>query len=501
MPADSTPDPHIMDQHLGFTPSIRRWADKWKYAANSIHSQTPAGYRRPIPFDDVLFGALDRRFTFPDEEGTATPNEKPVRPMIGDIESSALPELANLNLVTVHPPLPAWEDIPPYTRSRGYDDQPVYSDPYDDFLWLPRDPLSTLDLDDTIELRLSLTSSAGGNGKFGKWPPEEASVGDHLSSIPMVASDTPDPRQSPTETLGARTSVSLTPSMSNDQQNLIDHLDVPADIGSEVDDEGVTKDVFRQTARRVGRIAMLFRSTSRSDEVDRPIPLDRLPEEALPTPRLSAPAQPADAMEQLVDDVRPERRPGAQREESTTSSLILPATGMATPQRMSWTRQESHPSITITVPLHDETGRTHQHEMEASGSRAGSIGPSSASILGRSPSGRRPSRLRRDSHGGSQTPMRSGSVMSHDRFASLRSGTSSAQQALLREVMEEERKVSKSLEEQAEMERQKEHAEVQKEQQQQQQQQQARRQSQTSASPAGGELPLPAVTPRRTSVS
>lgn len=508
-----TPDPHIIDQHLGLMPSLNRWAEKWKYAANSIHSQTPAGYRRPIPFDDALFGALDRRFTFPDHEEQAVTGEKAERPITDHDEPKAGAETTDVNLVTVHRPLSAWEDIPPYTRSRGYDDQPAYSDDYDDYLWLPRDPLSTLDLDDTIELRLSLTSSAGGNGKFGKWPPEETRVTDTLGSVPMVVSDTPDPRQSPTETLGARTFVSLTPSVSNDQQNLIDHLDIPAEIGSEVDDEGITKDLSRQTARRVGRIAMLLRTPSRSNQLDQPIPLERLSEEGTPaptTPAMVAAGLPGDAIEQLVDDdPLAERRPGTRREESGTSSIILPATHTATPQRMSWTRQESHPSITITVPPHDETGMTHQHEMEGSGSRAGSVGPSSASILGRSPSGRRPSRLRRDSHGGSQTPMRSGSVMSHDRFASIRSGSSSAaQQALLREVMEEERRVSQSLEEQAEIERQKEHAELQKEQQQQQrqsqqqQQQQGSRQSQASPSPAGGgELPLPVITPRRTSVS
>ncbi|KAK8866036.1 hypothetical protein IAR55_001187 [Kwoniella newhampshirensis] len=120
---------------------------------------------RPVPLD-ALFSTLDSKFQFDPAEvevetkGFVTPPAPPVK------------------LVVAHPHLPPWEDIPPYKRARGYNDQPAYTDDFDDFLWLPRDPRSTLDLDDTVELRASLTTSAGGTGVIGEWMDEEVAEAD-----------------------------------------------------------------------------------------------------------------------------------------------------------------------------------------------------------------------------------------------------------------------------------------------------------------------------------
>jgi hypothetical protein len=159
--------------------SFASWASKWGYA--SSHRATPAGYRKPIPFEHVLFSTLDSKISFdPENEKSSAhsthdsveliPNP-PVDAEMHHRRDMAITHDTASKIVVPHHPLRAWEDIPPYPRSRGYGDQPAYTDDYDDFLWLPRDPLSTLDLDDTVEMRLSLTTSAGGSGRISDWPP------------------------------------------------------------------------------------------------------------------------------------------------------------------------------------------------------------------------------------------------------------------------------------------------------------------------------------------
>ncbi|CCL99716.1 uncharacterized protein FIBRA_01738 [Fibroporia radiculosa] len=58
-------------------------------------------------------------------------------------------------LVVPHPPHPAWDDEP--SPDRTYDN-PYFARSIQDELWLPRDPLGILDLDDTVVVRRSLTS-------------------------------------------------------------------------------------------------------------------------------------------------------------------------------------------------------------------------------------------------------------------------------------------------------------------------------------------------------
>ncbi|KAH7928412.1 hypothetical protein BV22DRAFT_207268 [Leucogyrophana mollusca] len=69
------------------------------------------------------------------------------------------------SLVQRHPPLPAWDDEPhhdiPY-------DNPFYTRPISNFLWLPRDPFGLLNLDDTVDVRQSLTSELGA-ADLGAW--------------------------------------------------------------------------------------------------------------------------------------------------------------------------------------------------------------------------------------------------------------------------------------------------------------------------------------------
>ena len=75
----------------------------------------------------------------------------------------------SLGLVVPHPPHPTWDDESnpdmPY-------DNPYYTRQISEALWLPRDPMSLLNLDDTIEMRASLTSEAAA-GRLGAWAEEE----------------------------------------------------------------------------------------------------------------------------------------------------------------------------------------------------------------------------------------------------------------------------------------------------------------------------------------
>ena len=72
-------------------------------------------------------------------------------------------------VVSKHPPHPAWEDesSPNHTY-----DNPYYTRDIENILWLPRDPLGILNLDDTINLRMSLTTQPGA-GRLGGWREED----------------------------------------------------------------------------------------------------------------------------------------------------------------------------------------------------------------------------------------------------------------------------------------------------------------------------------------
>ncbi|KAI0075096.1 hypothetical protein K474DRAFT_1600449 [Panus rudis PR-1116 ss-1] len=82
-------------------------------------------------------------------------------------------------LVTPHPPHPRWDDNS--SLDHPYEN-PYYTRPINDVLWLPRDPLGLLDLDDTVDMRMSLTSEPGA-GKLGVWEDEEEFIGSSISSV------------------------------------------------------------------------------------------------------------------------------------------------------------------------------------------------------------------------------------------------------------------------------------------------------------------------------
>ncbi|PSR70502.1 hypothetical protein PHLCEN_2v13653 [Hermanssonia centrifuga] len=101
----------------------------------------------------------------------AIPEEQPEDPTLDSPQ-------AHTPLVVSHPHHPRWDDeSDPNTTY----DNPFYTQPISDMLWLPRDPFSIIDLDDTIDLRISISSEPGA-GKLGAWAEDEF-IGTALSSV------------------------------------------------------------------------------------------------------------------------------------------------------------------------------------------------------------------------------------------------------------------------------------------------------------------------------
>lgn len=102
-------------------------------------------------------------------------------------------------IVTPHPSFPRWDDSPDLDQPY---DNPFYRTPVDNVLWLPCNPFGTLDLDDTVDLHIPLTSS-GNPDKLNRWleeVEEEEEKGEGGSRGHGRLTDSP--RMSPNTPLG-----------------------------------------------------------------------------------------------------------------------------------------------------------------------------------------------------------------------------------------------------------------------------------------------------------
>ncbi|PIL22331.1 hypothetical protein GSI_15019 [Ganoderma sinense ZZ0214-1] len=89
---------------------------------------------------------------------------------------------SNPAVVTKHHPHRPWEDESSLNHTY---ENPYYTRSIDNLLWLPRDPLDILNLDDTVDLRMSLTTQPGA-GRLGAWREEDFIESGF--SIPFAAS-------------------------------------------------------------------------------------------------------------------------------------------------------------------------------------------------------------------------------------------------------------------------------------------------------------------------
>ncbi|KAG6891665.1 hypothetical protein C0992_012714 [Termitomyces sp. T32_za158] len=89
-----------------------------------------------------------------------TPSSEPFREIGTDY-----PPTDTSSLVVKHPPPVPWDDET--TVDLPYDN-PFYTRELNNVLWLPRDPFGILDLDDTVDLRVSLSVDVA-TGQLGSW--------------------------------------------------------------------------------------------------------------------------------------------------------------------------------------------------------------------------------------------------------------------------------------------------------------------------------------------
>ncbi|KAH9936413.1 uncharacterized protein B0H18DRAFT_1091982 [Fomitopsis serialis] len=117
--------------------------------------------------------------------------------------------------VTRHPPHPRWNDE---SSSDHPYDNPYYVKPIKDELWLPADPAGLLNLDDTVNMRVSLTNSPG-VGRLGDWYEDEFIVTGLSSFLSSTASV--DHRMASFDGRARRL-------------NGTEHIELPSDIASRV---------------------------------------------------------------------------------------------------------------------------------------------------------------------------------------------------------------------------------------------------------------------------
>ena len=505
-----TSDPATPSKSNTRPSGLESWFHKWAYASSHRNG---VGYRRPIPFDHILFGFLDRKIKFALPSQDQTPAV--ITPSPADTELKHEPDHAITHapagqLITPHPRLQPWEDIPPYPRSRGYNDQPPYTDDYDDYMWLPRDPLSTLDLDDTVEMRLSLTTSNGGTGRIGAWPPVvEAAVADMGEAEGVWQEVTTGPSTIIRSDIPTGTTAEPT-------HHSGDFLEIPSHIGSEVYsgasglmrrgtkrmEEGLNN-VFRRPRAGTNRtdhsgvISMRTLSihSARSHEVAIPEARQTTSPEAVPHSPYTAPAAvrpatlPAQSASTPVVSMLDLHRPHPTTSNSTASE---PIHSILDEGRVSSPLPIPTPTP-VTAALVESPDPVEQLEPSPTSPLTTpplpTDPPKPLSRLGRTASGRRPSRLfsptpstptggRDRLHSGISTfsPARStSSVFAPDHLASRarlqtfegglgrKPSVTAAQHALMQEVMAEERLNFEDDKKQEELEKVKEAEELMRE--------------------------------------
>ena len=141
----------------------------------------------------------------------------------GEEEYNGLPTSSR---VTINPPHPSWDDnsLPdqPY-------ENPYYTLPTKDALWLPMDPIGILDLDVTVTMNVALTSEPGA-GHLGPLSERLTSVGSVLSGLTAelesAISISGDEMSINGQPLDGTEEIELTPTIASRVQNLRNGSDI-----------------------------------------------------------------------------------------------------------------------------------------------------------------------------------------------------------------------------------------------------------------------------------
>ncbi|GBE85039.1 DUF221-domain-containing protein [Sparassis crispa] len=160
------------------TTTAARWTWRLPVGLNFAYATIPtrpqrAAKRRPNPFRSTYFNPCEDQ----SKPSSPTAESSPLSRVLDKAEEVIIQPkqrkdsegLQKFAPVTRHPPHPAWDDEP--SLDHPYDN-PFYMRPVEDVLWLPRDPLRPLNLDDTIDMRVSLTSQPA-SGALGTWRQDE----------------------------------------------------------------------------------------------------------------------------------------------------------------------------------------------------------------------------------------------------------------------------------------------------------------------------------------
>ncbi|KAF9221015.1 hypothetical protein BS17DRAFT_758900 [Gyrodon lividus] len=224
--ADSRPSSRFL------TWRIPEWVN-FSYNANPRRIRHPQR-RQPNPFR-----TRQESFSRPDESNQPHSMDVlggPIHfPPIEEHHSVPAPVPAASPLVSKHPPHPAWDDESRYDIPY---DNPYYTRSISNTLWLPRNPYGLLDLDDTVDVRESLTSESGAGG-LGHW------FGPSMRSMTPIYES---PVRSPEEERDA-SMLGMTKQYSGTEE-----IDLPEGIRSRV----VAANSEEETERRKDRRTSLF---------------------------------------------------------------------------------------------------------------------------------------------------------------------------------------------------------------------------------------------------
>lgn len=146
------------------TLKLPRWIN---VSYDALQQKPQYRYRRkPIPFEAVP--ATKREHKEPSSAFNAEPTEYPW----GEVPTHGNPAIRistadglHIGPVAPHMPRVPWDDQE--TVDLPYDN-PYYSRPFDKALWLPRNPVGVLNLDDTVDMKVSLTVELSA-GQIGTW--------------------------------------------------------------------------------------------------------------------------------------------------------------------------------------------------------------------------------------------------------------------------------------------------------------------------------------------
>lgn len=222
--AEPKPDPtHALP------PAIRAW--QFPDKIGNGYATIPRRQQHRVERHGNPFSSMDSRPSV-DSVRPGSPTTFPRMSGGEDTYADGLPRIpesgqpARQPPVTRHPPHPRWNDES--SPDHPYDN-PYYVKPIQDELWLPADPTGLLNLDDTVNMRVSLTTSPG-VGRLGGWYEDEFIATGLSSFLSSTASVDRERRAA---------SLDMRPRRLNGNE----HIELPGDIASRVGSIEMERDV------------------------------------------------------------------------------------------------------------------------------------------------------------------------------------------------------------------------------------------------------------------